>query len=43
MTDYDSPWKDVLEQYFTAFTAFFFPPVHEGIDWEFDVFVGKKF
>ena len=34
MTDYDSPWKDVLERYFTAFTAFFFPAVHEGIDWE---------
>jgi hypothetical protein len=33
MTDYDSPWKDVLERYFTAFTAFFFPAVHAGIDW----------
>ena len=33
MTDYDSPWKDVLERYFAAFTAFFFPTVHEGIDW----------
>ena len=33
MTDYDSPWKEVLERYFAAFTAFFFPTVHEGIDW----------
>jgi hypothetical protein len=34
MTDDDSPWKEVLERYFAAFTAFFFPAVHEGIDWE---------
>lgn len=33
MTDYDSPWKDVLERFFAAFTAFFFPTVHSGIDW----------
>lgn len=31
--DYDSPWKEVLEKYFEDFTAFFFPTVHEGIDW----------
>jgi hypothetical protein len=23
--DYDSPWKEVLERYFPAFLAFFFP------------------
>jgi len=34
MTDYDSPWKEVLERYFAAFTAFFFPAVHTSIDWE---------
>ena len=25
MTDYDSPWKHVLERYFPDFLAFFFP------------------
>jgi hypothetical protein len=34
MSDYDSLWKEVLERYFAAFTAFFFPAVHAGIDWE---------
>ncbi len=33
MTDYDSPWKEVLERYFAAFAMFFFPAVHAGIDW----------
>ncbi len=32
--DYDSPWKEVLERYFEEFLAFFFPEVHQGIDWE---------
>ena len=31
--DYDSPWKDVLEQYFKEFMAFFFPKAHAEIDW----------
>jgi len=31
--DYDSPWKDMLEGYFPAFMAFFFPAVHADIDW----------
>jgi hypothetical protein len=31
--DYDSPWKDVLERYFPAFLAFFFPEAHADIDW----------
>jgi hypothetical protein len=26
--DYDSPWKDVLERFFPAFMAFFFPDAH---------------
>ncbi len=34
MTDYDSPWKDVLERYFTICTALFFPAVHAGIGWD---------
>ena len=32
-TDYDSPWKEALEQYFADFLAFFFPEIHAGIDW----------
>lgn len=32
-TDYDSPWKEVLEKYFEDFIAFFFSEVHNGIDW----------
>ena len=31
--DYDSPWKDILEAYFREFVKFFFPVVHDGIDW----------
>jgi hypothetical protein len=31
--DYDSAWKEVLEVYFEAFLAFFFPEAHAGIDW----------
>ncbi|WP_448572434.1 hypothetical protein, partial [Trichothermofontia sp.] len=31
--DYDSPWKDILETYFTDFMAFFFPAVYADIDW----------
>ena len=34
MTDYDSPWKEMLENYFQAFMAFFFPVAHRDIDWE---------
>jgi hypothetical protein len=29
----DSPWKEVLEIYFQAFLAFFFPEAHAEIDW----------
>jgi hypothetical protein len=31
--DYDSPWKEVLDRYFQAFLAFFFPQAHADIDW----------
>ncbi len=31
--DYDSPWKDLLDQFFEAFMEFFFPGAHEQIDW----------
>jgi hypothetical protein len=33
MSDYDSPWKEMLEGYFPAFMAFFFPVAHADIDW----------
>ncbi len=33
MTDFDSPWKEILERYFEAFVAFYFPAVHSQIDW----------
>ncbi len=33
MSDFDSPWKEALEQFFPAFLKFFFPQVHAAIDW----------
>ena len=30
---YDTPWKDILESYFEDFMAFFFPRIHDEIDW----------
>ena len=32
-TDYDSPWKEVLEQFLPAFLEFFFPEAYAEIDW----------
>ncbi len=29
----DSPWKEVLEDLFEDFVAFFFPHIHQDIDW----------
>ena len=29
----DSPWKEVIEQYFQEFIAFFFPMAYRDIDW----------
>jgi hypothetical protein len=34
MTDFDSPWKDLLDGYFERFMAFFFPEAWKDIDWE---------
>jgi len=31
--DLDSPWKETLEHFLAPFLAFFFPTIHEGIDW----------
>src|SRR5438552_2477642 len=33
MTEYDSPWKEILDEYFPSFMEFFFPAVHGEIDW----------
>ena len=33
MTDYDTPWKEILEHYFQDFVAFFYPQAHADIDW----------
>ena len=29
----DSPWKEIVEELFEAFLAFFFPNIHRDIDW----------
>lgn len=31
--DYDSPWKEIIEQFFPAFVAFFLPVAYSEIDW----------
>jgi hypothetical protein len=31
--NYDEPWKEALSEYFEAFLYFFFPEVHQLIDW----------
>ena len=33
MSEHDSPWKEVLDRYFDSFVAFFFPHIHQAIDW----------
>jgi hypothetical protein len=30
---YDSPWKEAIEEYFQECMAFFFPNIHTDIDW----------
>ncbi len=32
-TEYDSPWKQILQLYFADFMLFFFPQAHREIDW----------
>ncbi|MGK7878314.1 MAG: transposase [Xenococcaceae cyanobacterium] len=32
-TDYDSPWKEIIEDYFPSFLQFFFPLAYAEIDW----------
>jgi hypothetical protein len=31
--DFDNPWKSILEKYFPEFMVFFFPEIHDDIDW----------
>ena len=31
--DYDSPWKEAVEHYFTEFIEFYFPDAYAQIDW----------
>ncbi|MDZ7958912.1 MAG: hypothetical protein RMY34_13690 [Aulosira sp. DedQUE10] len=32
-TDYDSPWKEIIELYFPRFLEFFFTQAYDAIDW----------
>ncbi len=32
-TDYDSPWKEALEEYLADALALLFPSIHAAIDW----------
>ena len=31
--DWDSPWKETLQHFLRAVLAFFFPDLHDAIDW----------
>jgi hypothetical protein len=33
-SDFDSPWKDMLENYFAEFMSFFFPQAYSDIEWQ---------
>jgi len=40
---YDSPWKDLIENHFREFLAFFFDEIHEAVDWTREiVFLDKE-
>src|SRR5437870_10914924 len=32
--DWDSPWKETLHHFLQAVLAFFFPELHDAIDWK---------
>ena len=43
-TEFDSPWKDILQRYFEEFMLFFFPQAHGEIDWTREPeFLDKEF
>jgi 1,2-phenylacetyl-CoA epoxidase catalytic subunit len=33
MSDYDSPWKEALDEFFEPFLELLFPAAHADIDW----------
>lgn len=33
MTEYDSPWKEILDKYFEEFMQICFPELYQAIDW----------
>lgn len=35
--DFDSPWKDAIEEFFQEFMEFFFPAAHAQINWDREV------
>ncbi|MFN6539778.1 MAG: Rpn family recombination-promoting nuclease/putative transposase [Nostoc sp. EkiNYC01] len=42
-TEYDSPWKDILQTYFPEFMQFFFPSAYNEIDWTKEIeFLDKE-
>jgi hypothetical protein len=42
-TEFDTPWKDILQFYFKDFMLFFFPQAHGEIDWTYTpVFLDKE-
>ena len=44
LVDFDTPWKDVIEGYFSEFIAFFFPDAYAEIDWQHGhEFLDKEF
>jgi hypothetical protein len=39
----DSAWKEMIDEHFERFIAFFFPDIHAGIDWSRSyVFLDKE-
>ncbi|MFL5341655.1 MAG: hypothetical protein ACJ8F7_16040 [Gemmataceae bacterium] len=34
MSDFDSPWKEAMDEYFPAFIELLFPAVHAAVDWD---------
>lgn len=32
-TDYDSPWKEIIERFFREFVQFFLPAAYAEINW----------
>ena len=42
-TDYDNPWKSIIELYFRDFISFFFPWIEPEIDWSKEIkFLDKE-